>query len=154
MGITLFVILMYLRDQGLMMREKFVWVQNKCFKCCLASKCCRTCSHACYKCSGERCRCCEKLTEAEHEATIVEHLTKAGMGGANTLLTRKKTQIKRTQDAESLNKLLTEHMDEDTVWFRPEKFKILLSFLQVFQEYRRTYQIKWPQKVQDYMDFF
>ena len=36
-----------------------------------------------------------------------------------------------------------EHMKENTVWFRPEKYKILLSFLQVFQEFRRTYRIKW-----------
>ena len=64
-----------------------------------------------------------------------------------------KAKSKNT-NASELNQYLEEHDHDDTIWFRPEKFKIILSFLQVFQEYRRTYRIKWPQIVQDYMDFF
>ena len=63
-------------------------------------------------------------------------------------------KAKSKTNASELNQYLEEHDHDDTIWFRPEKFKIILSFLQVFQEYRRTYRIKWPQIVQDYMDFF
>ena len=36
-------------------------------------------------------------------------------------------------DIEDTRIFTKEHMKENTVWFRPEKYKILLSFLQVFR---------------------
>ena len=56
--------------------------------------------------------------------------------------------------ASSGDEPITNQLEDETVWIRPEKWKILLSFLQVFQEFRRTYRIKWPDVVQDYMEFF
>lgn len=40
------------------------------------------------------------------------------------------------------------------IWFRPEKFKILLTFVQIFTNFKRNYGIKWPTIVTDYMRLF
>ena len=39
-------------------------------------------------------------------------------------------------------------------WFRPEKFKILLSFLQIFSAAQSNYEIRWPGSVSNYMRLF
>lgn len=39
------------------------------------------------------------------------------------------------------------------LWFRPEKFKILLSFLQIFSQMNSNYGILWPSITADYMRF-
>ena len=54
----------------------------------------------------------------------------------------------------ALRKEIDAVVSDETIWFRPEKWKIMLSFLQVFSEYRRTYKIKWPALVSEYMGFF
>ena len=36
-------------------------------------------------------------------------------------------------------------------WFRPEKFKILLSFVQIFSQVKQNYGVPWPSAISDYM---
>jgi len=40
------------------------------------------------------------------------------------------------------------------MWFRPEKFKILLSFLQIFSQMKNNYGIPWSPLTAEYMRFF
>lgn len=40
------------------------------------------------------------------------------------------------------------------MWLRPEKFKIALSFIQIFAEFKRNYGIKWPEATAEYMRRF
>jgi hypothetical protein len=39
----------------------------------------------------------------------------------------------------------------ETKWFRPEKFKILLSFVQIFSQVKQNYGVPWPGAISDYM---
>ena len=132
------LILMYLRDGGFQLYRKGLWLQRKILRVC----CCKCCDNFC-------CKLCRRLSNDEHAHQAKLKLTRASLIHTKSFFGKRKTA-----DFESLNQALDDHTAEDTVWFRPEKFKIILSFLQVFQEYRRTYRIKWPQVVQDYMDFF
>ena len=141
LGLSLMIILsfvvlfMYLRDGGLKLQGKFLRCRRCCLGCCGKSVTC--CKH--------RCCCCiypppPKL-DPEEEAMRKRMIAIHNAGRA-----RKR--------ASSGDEPITKQLEEETVWIRPEKWKILLSFLQVFQEFRRTYRIKWPDVVQDYMEFF
>lgn len=43
---------------------------------------------------------------------------------------------------------------EQSVWIRPEKYKILLAFFQIFSQYRSNYEILWPSSVSEFMRRF
>ena len=40
------------------------------------------------------------------------------------------------------------------MWFRPEKFKILLSFVQIFSQMKNNYGIPWSSLTAEYMRVF
>merc|ERR1711871_1608483 len=44
--------------------------------------------------------------------------------------------------------------DAKTRFFRPEKWKIMLTFFQIFSQYSSVYEIPWPEKVLEYMRIF
>jgi hypothetical protein len=141
LGLSLIIILgfvvlfMYLRDGGLRLEGKFLRCRSCCMSCCEKSVTC--CKH--------RCCCCIYPPPAKLDPEE-EAMRKRMIAIHNAGRARKKNSA----DDENAAKQL----EEETVWIRPEKWKILLSFLQVFQEFRRTYRIKWPDVVQDYMEFF
>ena len=43
---------------------------------------------------------------------------------------------------------------ETRTWLKPEKFKIMLSFFQIFSGFRDTYNIQWPKQVTDLMEMY
>ena len=137
---AIFLIVIYLRDDGFQCFNKGKWIWRKLLLYC----CCKCCDKCC-------CKLCRRLSEAEHVFEARRKLQRQTMLHSQTFFDKAKS---KNTNASELNQYLEEHDHDDTIWFRPEKFKIILSFLQVFQEYRRTYRIKWPQIVQDYMDFF
>ena len=130
---VLFFVMLYLhlRDKGL----KFL-LYFKCLLVCLVQTC--RCCHSCWC----KCSCLRKK----------EMLTKEELAFQQEIRDRKHHGKRRRgmKAGEEAGKV----MEQDTVWFRPEKYKILLSFLQVFQEFRRTYRIKWPPMVEEYMEYF
>ena len=132
-------IVIYLRDGGFQCMKKIKKIKHP----LLHLLCCKCCDHCC-------CKLCRRLSHEEHAEEAKMKLRRASMIQTKSFFGKRAT----SGDFKGLNEALTDHIEADTVWFRPEKFKIILSFLQVFQEYRRTYRIKWPQVVQDYMDFF
>ena len=119
-AVVLFLVLLFfhLRDDGLAFHRKcsclLVGLVHFC-GCCHSFWCCK-CLNKKVKMTKE-----EKIISDE-----INHMKHAG----------KRKRMIGAGDTK-------EHMKENTVWFRPEKYKILLSFLQVFQEFRRTYRIKW-----------
>ena len=46
-----------------------------------------------------------------------------------------------------------EHSDHHHPGFRVEKFKILLTFIQVFSQFKSNYSIRWPAKTSEYMRY-
>jgi ankyrin repeat protein len=124
--LSFLVLYLYLKDKNVLKCSRFILGFIHCCQCC----------HECWC----QCRCCKKSLMTEDEKIISNEI--AAMKNAG--------QRRRGIKAGDVD----EHMKNETVWFRPEKYKILLSFLQVFQEFRRTYRIKWPPMVEEYMDYF
>jgi hypothetical protein len=46
------------------------------------------------------------------------------------------------------------HEQQATMWFRPEKFKILLAFVQIFSQMKSNYGVQWPPLLAEYMRLF
>ena len=164
------LIVLYLRDDGFQLMHKFKTLKHHAWHyCCCA--CCDTCCCAfCRKQSQEEHE--YEVKKKLARASLTHTKTFFGKIGENAQLenekgdhrpsrskNKKKNKKKNNQDRrfttlvsglnfKDLNDALDDHIESETVWFRPEKFKIMLSFLQVFQEYRRTYRIKWPKMVQ------
>ena len=59
--------------------------------------------------------------------------------------------LKRLQDRS--DKKTASDVSHDA-WFRPEKFKIMLTFVQIFSQIKYNYTIVWPSIVGDYMRFW
>merc|ERR1711871_170566 len=45
-------------------------------------------------------------------------------------------------------------MEKKSMWFRPEKFKIMLTFIQIFAQFKGNYGIRWPPLLSSYMRTF
>ena len=132
-GMFFFFLFFYLhmRDQGLAFLSYF--------SCCLYNfiKCCGCCHNVFCKC------CClkKKIIMTEEEKEMNKEINARKHAG------KRRRGLKKGENVQ-------DSMNNATVWFRPEKYKILLSFLQVFQEFRSTYRIKWPVMVEEYMEVF
>ena len=46
------------------------------------------------------------------------------------------------------------HDKQASMWFRPEKFKILLAFVQIFSQMKSNYGVQWPPLLAEYMRIF
>jgi predicted outer membrane repeat protein len=131
--LCLFLLLLYqhLTDKG-------IKCLSRC-NCCVVRlvSCCSCCYGVWCLCS-----CCRKKNQlTKEEKSLKKEIRLRKNAG------KRKRGLKQGEDIQS-------RMDNDTVWFRPEKYKILLSFLQVFQEFRSTYKIQWPPMVEEYMEMF
>ena len=76
---------------------------------------------------------------------------KGQRGKADLKLSKSRVRLLANGSAIDLHKEINRAMHEETVWLRPEKFKIILAWFQIFQEFRRTYDIKWDEDLLDYM---
>merc|ERR1711871_1558059 len=78
------------------------------------------------------------------KSKILAHSAKGKLKRAVTSM----TMARRLQEAQQ------EVEDAKTRFFRPEKWKIMLTFFQIFSQYSSVYEIPWPEKVLEYMRIF
>merc|ERR1711871_217846 len=69
---------------------------------------------------------------------------------------RKKKSKKITPDKSTTKDSSSSYMHEKqaSMWFRPEKFKIMLAFVQIFSQMKSNYGVRWPHLLAEYMRIF
>merc|ERR1711998_543139 len=93
-------------------------------------------------------------------SNLVSNPKRAGLsrGRSKILAHSAKGKLKRAVTSMSMTRRLqqAQEVNEDakTRFFRPEKWKIMLTFFQIFSQYSSVYEIPWPEKVLEYMRIF
>eukprot|EP00942_MAST-04A_sp_MAST-4A-sp1_P013143 g13143.t1 len=108
-------------------------------------------------------KCCKKkkgMPKGRHHghqrrSNLVSNPKKAGLsrGRSKILAHSAKGKLKRAVTSMSMARRLqqAQEVNEDakTRFFRPEKWKIMLTFFQIFSQYSSVYEIPWPEKLME-----
>jgi hypothetical protein len=67
---------------------------------------------------------------------------------------KKKKKIAPGNDSVKRHSADYMHEQQASMWFRPEKFKIMLAFVQIFSQMKSNYGVRWPPLLAEYMRIF
>jgi predicted outer membrane repeat protein len=108
----------------------------------------RNCQRQCSRPKGEHKQADTRQSRHRHAPVLGLHRNRSKIIQQGSAVS---SVEKARQEARARNQ---RHEDAKTKYFRPEKWKIMLSFFQIFSQYSSTYQIPWPHTVVQYMRMF
>lgn len=114
-------------------------------------------------CQKKKCCCCKQRHKGRSRRNGVRDRESGGLGRSRSKLMQARDKKRRSSVLREKSSILQARQsssaaqdpdDAKTRYFRPEKWKILLTFFQIFSQYSSTYDIPWPELVTNYMRMF